>query len=560
MRLALMRIILLLIPLTLAAAPRLRISTASIGPLNVAAGTDGPAQTVLIQNAGDGSLNLSASSTAAWLVPTLSADRLQVALSTASLARGMYTGAITLSDPNAIDAPQNLTVTVQIGGGVPDRMDFTLAPGGSAQQQFISNCPLTRVVAAPAAGPTLALALQGNGSFTFTCTYTVSAAAAAAVGEGDYSGSLTLDGSKFASDNKTVPVGIHVTSQPIAQVIPANIKFRIAQGAAVQTVFLQVANTGLGNLNLTSVSTQSSGGQWLQAQIAGSFVQVTGNAAGLAAGIYTGQTTVNTNAFNGTIVVPVELDVLAPGAPITTVGAIVDNSTFTPGDPLPAGGIVALFGDQLSTGAPQQASSLPLATSLGGATVFVNSQPAPLYYVSANQINFQMPFETSLGEAFVRVDRDGQRGNTVGVEVTGLSPRILTLPFGNYAVAVNAADQSLVIPSTPGLNGHPAKSGDTITIYAIGLGATSPSVASGAAAPSVEPLARVTNPVQVYFTRGIFTNYVVADPLFAGLTPGFVGLYQINVVVPQDGRKGDSVLIYILLPNAESNHVNLALQ
>ena len=551
---------LLLMPMVLLAAPQLRLSTAALGPVNIAIGSDGPAQTVTIQNVGDGTLNLSASSSAAWLAPALSSDHLQVALHTASLAKGIYTGSILLSDPNAIDTPQDVTVTVQIGGGVPDKLDLVVPPGGSAQNRFVSSCSVSRSVMQPSSGLTLSLGLEGNGSFSFNCTYNVSAAAAASVGDGNYNGSFTLAQASFAADNKTVPVAIHVTSQPIAQATPDSLQFRIAQGAPSRIGYIQISNAGLGNLAITDVHAQSSGGSWLQAQASGQLIQVTADAGGLSPGAYSGQVVITTNGFIPTTTVMVKLDVLAPSPPLVTFGGIVDNAIFNAGDPIAAGGMAALFGEQLTTGSPQQAASLPLDSTLAGATLFVNDQPAPLYYVSDNQITFQMPFEAAAGQALVRVDRDGQRGNTVSVQVANRSPRILVLPFGNYAIAVNAADQSLVIPATPGLNAHPAKAGDTITIYAIGLGATDPAVASGAAAPTIEPLARVTVTPQVFFRRGIFTNFSEADPLFAGLTPGFVGLYQINVTIPQDAPTGSSVPIYILFPEAESNHVNIALQ
>lgn len=543
-----------LLPAALLAAPKLRLAVTSLGPLNIAIGSDGPAQSVAIQNAGDGTLHLTAYASAPWLAASISNDHVQIALATASLAKGIYTATLTLSDPAAIDAPQNITVTVQIGGGVPDQVDLALPPGGSASRRFVSDCAATRSVVPPVNGPSLSLAISGNGSFSFTCTYTVSAQSPAATSQGDYNGSFTLGGSTFAGDNKTVPVAIHVTSQPIAEPVPAQLTFHIAQGAAPQSAFVTLANLGLGNLSIQDVSTGVPG---IHVQISGEAVEVTADASGMPPEDISGAITVETNAFGGAVKIPVELEVLPPGPPLIAFGGIVDNAIFAAGDPLPPGGIAALFGDQLTAAAPEPAANLPLPNTLAGARVWVNGQPAALYYVSPTQITFQVPFETAPGEAFVSVERDGRSGNTVSLTVAERSPRILVLPFGNYAVAVNAADQSLVIPAMPGLNAHPAKAGDTIVIYAIGLGATDPPVPSGAAPAG---LARVTTTPQVYFNRGIFTNYVAVEPLFAGLTPGFAGLYQLNVVVPADAPKGDQIPIYILFPGFESNHANVAIQ
>jgi len=83
----------------------------------------------------------------------------------------------------------------------------------------------------------------------------------------------------------------------------------------------------------------------------------------------------------------------------------------------------------------------------------------------------------------------------------------------------------------------PAKAGEVLTIYAIGFGATNPAVRTGAPAPGAEPLARVTPNVSIAFGNGI--GKVIAEPFFAGLTPTYAGLYQVNVFVPADSQQGE---------------------
>jgi uncharacterized protein (TIGR03437 family) len=75
---------------------------------------------------------------------------------------------------------------------------------------------------------------------------------------------------------------------------------------------------------------------------------------------------------------------------------------------------------------------------------------------------------------------------------------------------------------------HPAVPGETLIIYLDGMGATNPAVPTDGIAPSVEPLARLVTPVTV--TVGNETATIV----YAGLTPGGIGLYQIDFTVPQD--------------------------
>ena len=99
------------------------------------------------------------------------------------------------------------------------------------------------------------------------------------------------------------------------------------------------------------------------------------------------------------------------------------------------------------------------------------------------------------------------------------------------------------------------KRGDTLVIYVIGLGVTDPPVATGAGGPAAEPLARVAG-VQVMLGGG-FQPSVKVDPLYAGLTPNFVGLYQINFTIPADSQTG-TVALSLVMDGAVSNTVNIA--
>ena len=195
-----------------------------------------------------------------------------------------------------------------------------------------------------------------------------------------------------------------------------------------------------------------------------------------------------------------------------------------------------------------------------GVQVFYNDKPVPLYYVSAGQINFQLPFDASLGEGRLRVESNGVKGNTISVVAARAVPRILRLNgnYGDYGIITNP-DNSLPIPSS--LGGIPAKVGAALVIYAIGMGPTTPAVASGVGSPTAEPLARVGSRPQVCFRASTpFNPGLCVDPLFAGLAPGFVGLYQVNVVIPGGSPTGEAVPIYLKTDDGNSNSVNLAIQ
>ncbi len=542
----------------LQAAPQLQLSTAAIGPLNISGGANGATQTVQATNIGDGALSLSVSSTATWLVPTVAANsNVQIALNTASLPAGSYTEFVTVNSPGAVDAPQTISVTIQVGG-VPNSVELYAAPnGGIASTQFQAQSRLTTSTKTADGANWLAVSLNGQGSFNFFYPYLIQVTTQPSQAAGDYSGSATFSGGTNAADNKTVNVTLHVTSQPIAQFGTTSVLMYGVAGGAQVTQSVAVTNSGQGTLSITG-GTASSGATWLSAS-AGSngSVNITGDPSGLQAGVYRGSITLNSNAANSqTNSLPVEFVVSTASAPVISFGGVVDNTTGKP--ILAPGDIASVYGSQLSGASPAAASSLPLSTSLGGAQVLVNGIPAPLYYASNGQVNFQVPFATAPGPAKISMIYNGQQGNTVTTTVNMLAPRILRLSTANtYAIIVNQ-DGSFPMPPTPGYNSHAAKAGDVLTIYAIGLGATTPAVADGVGAPAAEPLARTHVP-NVYFGGGFASTPTAGQVLYSGLTPGFVGLYQINVQVPSDAPIGDAIGLILTLDGAVSNNVVVAI-
>lgn len=205
--------------------------------------------------------------------------------------------------------------------------------------------------------------------------------------------------------------------------------------------------------------------------------------------------------------------------------------TFVAGQSISAAGVTnaASYQPQISPGAlatvfgagfssATTTADAPWPTSAGTVKVTVNGQPAPLYYVSPGQIDFQVPWETPVGMASIVVAVNGSLSNTVEVPVAAAGPGLFTNRDGSAAVR-NYPDYSLNLPS------NPASRGGIITAYLTGSGPVYPPVADGAVAPS-------TTLVQSTSSYSATVGSANAQVLFLGLAPGFVGLVQANIAIP----------------------------
>jgi uncharacterized protein (TIGR03437 family) len=467
-------------------------------------------------------------------------------LNTSALAAGTYTGTVTVNGAaNVVDAPQTITVTVRIGP-----LTMYAAPGATSDVSFSTHSPLNGSASTQDGNLWLSLAQNGSGSFKFTFPYKVHVAPPASMAQGTFSGSLIASGSSFPPDNQTIPVTMHVTTQPIAQPFPDHVTERLAQGAAPLARQISLNNPGQGSIVFGAVSaTTTDGGKWLTASAnSGGWAALTLDPGTLAPGFYTGSVSIASNAVNGTVTVPVSFQVVAKGAPTANYLGVVDNAIFGSGDAVAPGDIVDVFGEQFWFASNIAFSpGVPLATQItaSGSTssVLVNGRAAPLYFSTYGQIAFQVPLETAVGTAQVQVQRDGLAGNTVSVQVVDRAARILVI-----------TKQDLSVPDSA----HPARVGDYLTIWAIGLGPTNPAVGTNVPAPGSEPLARLTVTPAVDFGNSIFGT-ISATPSYAGLSPGSVGLYQVNVAIPAGVLSGN-VNLTLSFPDSTSNTVQIAVQ
>ena len=196
------------------------------------------------------------------------------------------------------------------------------------------------------------------------------------------------------------------------------------------------------------------------------------------------------------------------------VQAVVNGASFEA--VISPGSLVSIFGERLA-GSMLPAKLLPLPDQLGTTTVTVGGRRAPLYFVSPGQINAQLPFETGPGRVNVVVTTQQGVSNAFPVDVAATSPGIFTRGQSGRGQAVYFSPEfqwmDLVNP------------GDVLVFYANGLGATNPPGVSGEGGKATEPFQRAVAPPEVWI------GDMKADVLFAGLAPGFAGVFQVNALV-----------------------------
>jgi uncharacterized protein (TIGR03437 family) len=208
-----------------------------------------------------------------------------------------------------------------------------------------------------------------------------------------------------------------------------------------------------------------------------------------------------------------------------TTGA-ANGASFVAGEALTGGALASVFGTGFAA-SNVYASEIPLPTTLGDVSVTIGGFPAPLLFVSPKQINLQVPWEVSGATADIVVTANGIVLPPFHAPIGPLSPGIFTTQSGiGQAIAINP-DGSLAgtAGSIPGTALAPAKVGEALVILATGLGPVTPKIADGDNA-SDGLRNTVTKPK-------VLIGGEPAEVQFSGLSPQFVGLNQINVVVPQ---------------------------
>jgi len=207
-------------------------------------------------------------------------------------------------------------------------------------------------------------------------------------------------------------------------------------------------------------------------------------------------------------------------APNYTAAGLVNGASFANG--LAPNTILSLFGTNLSwdTATVSSQASGVMPTTLGDVQVFFENWPAYLYYVSPTQINLLVPSNLLPGTFHFWVDRQGTNGPVVSVTLGSAAPAMFMYPAGT-AIATHL-DGSLCTASAP------ATPGEIVTLWATGLGPTEPPLEDGVLPLTAQSLSDMSQ-------FEVLINGTAVDPsaiLYAGVAPGYAGLYQVNVRLP----------------------------
>jgi uncharacterized protein (TIGR03437 family) len=488
-------------------------------------------------------------------------SRLPLSANPGSLSSGSYYGLVKITDSDATSSPQFLTVVLNVlDEATPARPDpspsglfFTArsrgpAPAAQPIRVFTSSTTAIPFQAsanasdggwmsiAPASGTT---STQGVAQVSVTVNPTN-------LPPGTYSGDVTfafsntlirttnitlvvLPAAGSAASNSRSAVGCAPAKLSLTQTGLVN-SFAAPAGWPTPLIVRLADDCGDPVLNGQVVATFSNGdpaltmrltvpdnglysATWAPGGVAGAVtVTARANAPNLAA---------TTADITGTVT-PNKVPVLFPNR-------VVNNLNSLNGAPLSPGMVAQVHGSAL---APSTAEPgvLPLRKTFNGTRVLVGAFEAPLYFLSDAQLNVQIPTELAPDREYSIVV-EGNGGLTLPDSLTLAQAQPGVAAFADRRIIAQHLNFALITPTAP------AQQGEAITLYLVGMGATDVLVASATPSPSVEPLARVK--AQPTVTVGGRP----ASVIFAGLTPGAVGLYQINLFVPTGGTGDLPVVI-----------------
>jgi uncharacterized protein (TIGR03437 family) len=223
------------------------------------------------------------------------------------------------------------------------------------------------------------------------------------------------------------------------------------------------------------------------------------------------------------------------GSGVVSAWAAVNAASAAAG--LSPGSLATVRGSNLAGGLRQEAA-FPWPETIGGVRVLLGGRPAPLLFVSDDQVNFYVPADVVDGTVELTVSNPRGTSAALRVPVAPVVPGVFfdgTSGFG--AVVVSGTWESTLT--------RPARRGDYLEIYGTGFG---PLRSAGTAGLQ-----------QTVLAPRVSIGGVQAEVLYSGLTPGLLGLYQVNVRVAESVPPGTQ-LLSVTVGGMRSNEVKVRIE
>ena len=235
------------------------------------------------------------------------------------------------------------------------------------------------------------------------------------------------------------------------------------------------------------------------------------------------------------------------------ISGVVNAGDPDSDQPISAGSIISIYGENLSEFLGSN-TEVPLPIALKHASVSFDfpeadlSLPGRFFFVSDTQANLQIPWEfAGLNSVFVKMRIEDSVSEPFVADLSDYSPSVFEFAYeGLVQGVITHLDGSAATPS------NPARPGETVIVYGTGIGPVTDTQVTGEPAP-------LDNPIRTRQTPTVEVDGQEATVLFSGLTPGSVGLYQINITLPTDLPSGN-LLIVVISNGIRSNAVVIPVQ
>ena len=457
--------------------------------------------------------------------------------------QGTYTGTLTLYLTSGGSVAVPVTLTFGSGGGTgalaaaPSPVNFNIPIGSGASTQNIS----ITFNGAPATISNVNTSTTGGQNWLQAATtgalggVTVTANPFGLTG-GSYTGTVLVT---TTSGALSVPVNLTVggSGQTTITLSSTSLSFAYQTGQA-QPASQSITLTAPGGAQVpfTAVATTNTTPSWLSivpssgtvgSGIAPSSITATVNAAGLAAGTYTGAITI-TPSGGAPQTVTVTLTVTAPVVTTPTVVAIQNAASSIPTS-LSPGLNILIYGTNMGPATLTPfvvGANGTLSTNVAGTQVTFDGIPAAIIYTRNTLVSVMVPYEVA-----------GRVSTSLvvtynGASSTPLQLRVVDTVPGIYSLTQTGSGQGAILNQNGTVNGagNPESTGNYIQIFGTGEGQTSPAGVDGAILPNRLPLPVPTAPASV--TIGGIT-VPASDINYAGEAPGLVsGVFQVNAKIP----------------------------